>query len=139
MFSPHAANLKETLSPPSSSYVLRLSPDLTLSRKVYFNPCLPQRYSKKSQEVETYFNSPLSNFPRLLYLHPAILTETSRVERMSMEHSKENESTRGGQNMISGRRTELKLLPLGIADIMKLSEQNLLEQMEVRRHSQVIG
>ena len=28
--------------------------------------------------------------------------------------------TKGGQNMISGRRTELKLLPLGVADIMKL-------------------
>ena len=126
-------------STPSSSYILRLSPDLTPSRKFYFNPCLPQRYSKKSQEVENNFNSPLSNFPRLLYPHPAILTETSRVERMSMEHSKENESTKGGQNMISGRRTELKLLPLGVADIMKLWELNLLEQIEVRKHSQGVG
>ena len=52
MFSPHVTISNpmngDFFSPPSSSYVLRLSPDLTPSRKFYFNPCLPQRYSKKS-------------------------------------------------------------------------------------------
>lgn len=65
-------------------------------------PAYPRDIQRNPKKWKLISIPPLSNFPRLLYLHPAILTETSRVDKMSMEHPKENESTKGGQNMISG-------------------------------------